>query len=731
MIKQHLLLAVAFPRLGDPERSAAELSAAQDVSLKPSPSMQAEIWRTAGLLQSRAGQTDAAIASLQKSLSLARQQHDTFLEAADLLNLGFVALRRDHYDEALTWFNAATLSAQSIHAADIAQVVLGNAGWAYYALGDFDRALSSFEQAELQARELGASDSEILWLQSAGLAHFRTGNIEQARSNYEAALKMSELAGNAPRTGETQTSLGLLFLQAGQLDIARTYANDALRGARSIAAVSSELDAMLLQGLIAARDPSTQEAESTLLSVYRSTEKLPSLRWQVEAALADVYARQHDDRRAEPWFRRSIQTFEAQRASIHDEETRLPFFANGETLYRNYADFLIARNRSDEALYLLDKARARALDDSLTTTASPSKSQTSGTAMDATHTAAKLDGVILFYSLGPQSSYLWAISPQRIERFPLPSEVEIAAHATSYQATILRASDPLREANPDAQWLYRTLVAPAEALLQDHRDVFIIRNGRLNNLNFETLLKPGPKSLHYWVDDVRIANASSIRLLARAAQHQQPRSDAHPRLLLIGNPVSASADYPALASASIEVEGVAHSFPDAQRTIFTQAQATPAVYKQSHPESFTYIHFVAHGTASTQRPLDSAVVLSAPASQPDAFRLYARDIVPLRLTANLVTISACYGSGTRNYAGEGLVGLSWAFLRAGSHNVIGALWAVDDASTAQLMGRLYGNLSTGKQPAEALQQTKLAMLHSDGVYRKPFYWAAFQLYSGS
>ena len=63
-----------------------------------------------------------------------------------------------------------------------------------------------------------------------------------------------------------------------------------------------------------------------------------------------------------------------------------------------------------------------------------------------------------------------------------------------------------------------------------------------------------------------------------------------------------------------------------------------------------------------------------------------------------MTISACYGAGTRAYTGEGLVGLSWAFLRAGAHNVVAALWEVDDASTPQLMGAMYRKLREGAPP---------------------------------
>src|SRR6266404_2083588 len=58
----------------------------------------------------------------------------------------------------------------------------------------------------------------------------------------------------------------------------------------------------------------------------------------------------------------------------------------------------------------------------------------------------------------------------------------------------------------------------------------------------------------------------------------------------------------------------------------------------------------------------------------DSEKLYAHEIMTRPLHAYLVTVSACDGIGKRTYAGEGLVGLSWAFLRAGAHNVIASLW---------------------------------------------------------
>jgi CHAT domain-containing protein len=97
----------------------------------------------------------------------------------------------------------------------------------------------------------------------------------------------------------------------------------------------------------------------------------------------------------------------------------------------------------------------------------------------------------------------------------------------------------------------------------------------------------------------------------------------------------------------------------------------------------------------------------------------------------LVTISSWYSAGTRAYSGEGLVGLSWAFLGAGAHNVIAALWEANDVSTAQLMDKFYDELSRGDSPDRALRSAKLSLLHSRSPFRKPYYWAPFQLYAGS
>ncbi len=326
--------------------------------------------------------------------------------------------------------------------------------------------------------------------------------------------------------------------------------------------------------------------------------------------------------------------------------------------------------------------------------------------------------------MGTEHSHLWVITPTKTQYFALAGSEEIDRAVKSYRETLLASRDALHPVNRDGEKLYTLLVEPAQALIAKNTRVTILPDASLYGLNFETLIVPSAEP-HYWIEDVSVTTASSLTLLAASVQRQVPATK---KLLLIGNTEVASSEFPKLPQASAEMQTVEQYFAKPDREILEGKEATPAAYLSDRPERFAYLHFVTHGTASLTKPMESAVILSPGA---DTYKLYARDIVTRHLNANLVTISACNGAGTRAYSGEGLVGLSWAFLRAGAHNVIGALWEVNDSSTPQLMDTLYSGLSHGKPPATALRDAKLSLLHSGTVYSKPYYWAPFQLYAGS
>jgi CHAT domain-containing protein len=727
-IKRDLLRAMADARQGKPHRADTELAEARSLAQKTRSPLTDELLRAEAVVQmSRSHWTEAADLS-RKSLNLARDQRDSFIEAQDLFNLGMVAFEMRHYDESLALLNEAVTFAKPIQARLVLEAAFGTVGAAYYELGDFEKALANFQQAEQQSSELGITSGQAEWLWDEGSSYYELGRFAEAKRCFEQSLKVALALDNREEIVGIHTDLAFLLLEQGQADAARTHSEEAIRIARASADTSGTLKPLFLQALLLARQPDTRPAESMLLELHRQCAQDPSLQAQLESALGKLYAGKRQTAQADRWFRQSIQTFEEQRSTIQEEELRLPFFANSHSLYLDYAAFLIASQKQQQALQVLDLGRAKTLAEGLGSS-SHSSAAPPPAATDMQAVARRLKGVILFYSLGREKSYLWAVTPHATRLFPLPAQAEIKAMVDGYQKAILRSADPVRDQDQQARDLYDTLVSPAADLIPLGAHVFVIPDGALNQLNFETMLAPGGGGPHYWIEDVTVSSASSIRLLSRVAPAFSANHSG--KLLLFGDPVAAGTGYGSLVNAAAELQDVERHFPPGSQTVITRFAAIPAAYAENRPDQFRFIHFVAHGTASQLSPLDSAVILSPPPGDPAGFKLYARDIMRCPLHAELVTISACYGSGLRAYAGEGMVGLSWAFLRAGAHNVIGALWAVNDASTPLLMDRLYGELEAGRTPEEALRNAKLSLIHSPAVYRKPLYWGALQLYTGS
>lgn len=735
-IKRDLLIGLAHETLGHAEQADEELQQAQRLYETSNSRLGGEVLRTQAVVQIHRGHLAEAVDLSQRSLKIAREERDSFLESSDLLNLGLAAIELRHYDEALQLLSGAADSARPIQARVILELALGNLGLAYLRLGDFERALSNSLQAAEEGKHIGTESLRVTWLWDAGASQYMAGNLNEARASYEQALKAATAIDAPTEVANVEAELAYLLYRQGQFDLAKAQNERAMQAARRTGDKTDELEARYTEALLSTREKKQHEAERLLLEVSHDSAFDPAMQGEIDGALGDFYAGKKQTTKADLWYRKAIGTFEEQRADIKDEELRLPFFGNGEALYQQYADFLIESHKPDSALQLLDAGRARTLEEGLGL-ARQKPDTSKEVPVDVEGVARKLGTVILFYSLGSEKSWLWAVTPHRIRLFPLPAQPTIQTQVQNYQNAILKSSDPLREENPAGQMLYDTLVAPAAAMIPNGSKVVVIPDGALNGLNFETLLAPGSGApggtasnrFHYWIEDVTLSSANSIRMLSRVGPSASPENNK--KLLLIGNPTAAGTGYQTLVNAFAEIRGIEKHFPPDSRTVVTQSEAVPSAYEAETPDNFAYIHFVAHGTASRLDPLDSAIVLSPSPQNPENFKLYARDIMRCPLHARLVTISSCYGSGLRAYAGEGLVGLSWAFLRAGAHNVIGALWEVNDASTPLLMDRFYGEIQAGHPPDAALRIAKLSLIQSQAVYRKPLYWGAFQLYEGS
>ena len=736
VIRRDILLGMARGRLGD--RIGSERAFADAEALHPLGLLASELLGFRGNVALGRGNLNEAEPLLHSALVIAEHENAKFQQSQMLMNLGVVALQRQHYEDASDRFHQASALAEVLGNKLAQHFVLDNLAFIYYRTGDFVRARDTSRQEATDAATQGSFLIEADSLKNAGDAAFQLNDLAAARDFYQKSLFLAVQIKSPEKMVGAHQALGYLLLHTDPAEAA-THIHEATRLATERNHPGDILEQQFAESLLLAQQGQTQTAIARLRHFDQQPGALPSLYWQAEETLAKLYDQQHDEIQADLWFHRALATFSKQRRALHSVELKLPFLGNGDDLYFAYMDHLIQQQKTAQALDLLDQSRAETLADGLArdrqTTRKPGSSPARNTPAVTPHAvAAHLDATILVYCLRPKESYLWAITPTQETFFRLPGREVLLPLIKRHSQAILASTDLLARRESTGHQLYNLLVQPAASLQTGPpgRRVYVIADRELNDLNFETLIPP-PATVkdkpHYWIEDVTLINARSLRLLAASTVPQTFVSKRN--ALLIGDPVYRDTEYPALPNASTEMSQIAQHFPTAARTVYTGPQAVPAAYAASTPGAFSYIHFVAHATSNETSPLDSAIVLSKSPTQPFAYRLYARDILDQRLHANLVTLSACYGSGRRNYSGEGLVGLAWAFLRAGAHNVIGALWQVSDASTPQLMDRLYTGLLQGDPPDAALRAAKLATIHAGGAFRKPLYWAPFQIYSGS
>jgi CHAT domain-containing protein len=324
----------------------------------------------------------------------------------------------------------------------------------------------------------------------------------------------------------------------------------------------------------------------------------------------------------------------------------------------------------------------------------------------------------------------------------------------------------------NARWLYDELIQPALKLSAGKKEVVVVADGILHYLPFEVLLRPDGEAqsqadmtrLPYLVTEHAISYVSSASVLL-GLQNQRNQQRSLPK----GFIAYADAAYETTeqrtgerASSAVrggiddgsltrlerlkhsrrEVEGIAQLYPRQSADLFLGEQATEENVKaKGRLSDYATIHFAVHGLMNERKPQFSGLVLNLPraaengktssnSDSADAVEdglLQVYEIFNLTLNADLVVLSACETGLGKEDRGEGLVGLTRAFLYAGSPSVVVSLWKVTDASTAELMIRFHQHLreqAVGK--AEALRRTQLELIRQPR-YSHPYYWAPFVL----
>ena len=698
-----------FADLGQARRDPALVEEAYNVASRQS------VWSLVPTIQLKRayldGYTSRSEALIRNALVLAQAQADRYLETAALIDLGFQRSSNSRFDEAIPWFERAESVARREGIVRLRERALGNLGRCYYHLGDFDRAGNSLSLAITLARQVSDDDSLHRWLNYTGNVYYRRREFAQAITNYQASADLARRINNQASVIVALNNLAATSFENGDLAAAESYDNQADALLAKTHNSESEMHSRLHTAWIEAAKKHPAEAESSFRAVIDAAtqQRQAFVLWEAEAGLAALLHTGGREAEADAEYRNALATIELRWSDLGEDRHKVTFLAQLIRFYGDYVDFLVGLGQKERAAAVADSSRARVLAEKLG--GEPG-------AKPVTAREPKAGPILLSYWLAPTRSYLWLIGPKGVSQFTLPGEARIADLVTQYSAAIERGHDPLDRDNVSGRQLFETLIGPARASIPAGASVILVPDGCLHGLNFETLIVDEPTP-HYWIEDVTLAVAPAIGLL-----QPPPRRVTPGKLLLIGDPEPADPDFPPLPHLRQETEIIQRTFP--ALTMFTKKQANPQAYRTAHPGDYSLIHFAAHAVANAESPLNSAIVLSKVGED---YKLYAKDLLDQRLQADLVTISACRSAGARSYAGEGLLGFTWAVLQAGARNVVAGLWNVDDAATAELMGEFYRGLASGKPPAAALRLAKLKLLKSAGQNRRPYYWGSFQVFT--
>lgn len=669
-----------------------------------------------GARLARMGALGEAETASRAALAEAVKREDAYSEAAACNNLAFLRLRQLRYDESIAFTRQAVAAAERIDARWIAGRSATNAALCYAQLGDVPRALEWQSRVAANLEMVGDRANLKDSLGEMGSLYMIQGKLDSAFDSYRKAFDLARELHDDPATWAGNLALAYIAAQRWR-DAA--YWNEQAWNSKQDRSNDTALNYLRLnRGFISNGEGRLDDAARDFQQVLATSAGNRGLLWDAHSGLARVELARHRFDAARAQFEAALGQIETARIQLRDRESKITFLARLIRFHQEYVEALMAHGDIEAALRVAESSRGRIL-------AAQSERAEPRVAADlvarARRFAREHDTAVLFYWMAPQRSYLWTVTSGGIHWHELAPAAEIAEQVRRYRAEIERSSrDPLREgAEAPGAKLYDMLLAPAKEIVGAKR-VTVIPDGPVHLLNLESLPAPGPRT-HYWLEDVTLSVAPSLTMLTV----EKPELSGAKGLLLVGAPLAPDAEFPTLRNAGRELSGIAAEFPALPKTVLEGAQATRGNYRKAGAEHYALLHFATHAEVGRISPLDSAIIL---AKEGDQFRLYAREIVgAARLSARLVTISACSSAGTTSYAGEGLIGLSWAFLEAGAHAVVAGLWEVDDSSSADLMTWLYHGIAAGQAPDEALRAAKLRMLR-ESDFRQPYYWAPYQVY---
>ena len=706
------------------------------------------------------GELDLAEQYLQQALPLAERTNDGRTQEGALRNLGNVAFLRRDYAAALDLHRRALEISASVSDRAHLQVLVTKD---LAALGRDAEARAAAAEARILAASSGSESLLAAAEQAAGLAELAAGKSSTAAEHLERAAAAFGRFGMHAERADALHGLALASRAANRIDAALEHGEAALH----------ELE--LMRSRVA--DPALRATFASARRDYYET--------QVDLLMARARNGQNSVAERDSYARAALEVSERGRARmiadlLQEAAIDLRGGASAEVgarqdeLYEQLADrrrqrdLLLERGASEPAAAAeLQRVVGdlAALENELNLVEIDLRRSNPQYAMltaPETLTAAEIqrslgpDTVLLQYSLGEFSSWVWVVTAERVVA------VELADRAT-IETAARRALARLEKHTPDAtsrstvelEDLAALVIAPVADSLNRPR-IALALDGALQFVPFSVLPRRSSNGvvapLLAQHEVVEVPSMSALALSSRGVppagrrtlavfadpvlEASDPRFGARPEALAAAADEhgfaarsSAGVDLGRLLSTGYEGEAIAALVPDPGRLLARGFAANRDAVLDSDLREFRYIHFATHGLVDARYPGLSALVLSQfdEHGRPlDGF-LRLNDIYNLKLGADLVVLSACDTALGREVRGEGLIGLTQGFMTAGARTVVASLWQVPDRATAELMKQFYGYmLEEGLTPAAALRKAQLWSA-AQRPWSDPYFWGGFVL----
>jgi len=676
-----------------------------------------EIWARIGLgsLAQRRGDYTDAVACYEQAMRRADEAGHTSGRLRALNSLGTVEFARGDPAKALSSFQRAH-ELQTL-AGNLREAVTPglNVAICQTALGRHNEAEAGLEQGIALCVEQGWEDLELTLMQQLARVKYRQGAFSDAVRLYRDCLARQQILSRRTRV---QVGLGLANVLAemdssaaalGALDETARDAASEIAGETKINFLGVRALRLLDLGRFAEalEDLRASNAEMTRIGV--TTSRAAAL-----AGMAQAYRALGLRDSARLTYELAREAWDADRRVSASPEWRERVGLVGRRIYTGLAAELIdrpadasGRTGVAEAFERLQAFKARTLLERMRGPGADRAAEARETIGLAELQAVLQPGeVFLDCYVGEERSFVFAVTRDEVTCAPMPPRDLLLTRARLYRA-ILTDADGGAIVGRTAAGIDSFLFGDLRGRLAGMERVFISPDVPLHAVPF---------GLAGGVPWARVPSASVLWHL-RAGRETGGSADPGSILALAGH---TRPERPSLRGARREVAQLARLYRDVDTEM--PAAAATAAPDWAALQPYALLHFAAHARVLDQTPWDSEIELGPDsASSPKA-----RQIASLRLSARLGVLSSCESAGGGIMSGEGVTGLSSAFLAAGVPAVIATLWPVDDAVAERLMERFYSALAEGRGAGAALAQAQ-ADIRDDPATAAPFYWAGFIL----